>query len=175
MPLYASKGVGVAAADRDAAFAELFRAEYPGLLRIATLLTDASAAEDLVQDAFARTYRRWTRLAEPDNARAYLRVCVANGARSGWRRVRTARAHAPAHDVTAASAEDLAVDREDRREVLRALDALPGRQREVLVLRYYAELSEADIAAALGISAGSVKTHAHRGIEALTRALEVTP
>jgi RNA polymerase sigma-70 factor (sigma-E family) len=157
---------------RDDALTALFAAHYAGLLRLATALhDDAQAAEDAVQDAFARMYCRWDRLRDPDQALGYLRTCVANSARSRFRRLRVARRHAPEHVPHAASAEEVALDRGDHAGVLAALDTLPGRQRQVLVLRYYAQLSEADIAQTLGVSAGTVKQHAARGIAALGRAL----
>ena len=156
----------------DAALTGLFAAHYTRLLRLAFVLTgDAEAAEDAVQDAFARTYCRWGRLRDPDLALAYLRTCVVNVTRSRFRRLRVARRHVPEHVAYAASAEDLAMERGDRADVVAALRRLPARQREVLVLRYYGRLSEAAIAEMLGISAGSVKQHASRGIAALGRAL----
>jgi len=97
-----------------------------------------------------------------------------NGSRSRLRRRGVRRRLDAAAPVTTESAESAALRSENQREVLDALRDLPTRQRECLVLRYYAELSEAEVAAALGISAGSVKTHTHRGIAALERALEPT-
>ena len=165
--------VPVAALDADSALTELFRGHYASLLRLAVLLADDHAsAEDLVQDAFARMHRSWARLRDPDKALAYLRASIANGARSRLRRLRTARRHVEPPWPHVPSAEESAAGRAEHAEVLAALDGLPHRQRQVLVLRYYAELSEAEIAATLGISAGAVKSHAHRGIAALTRSLE---
>ena len=159
----------------DEAVTELFRAHYAGLVRVAVLLVDDDAtAEDVVQDAYARLHRRWGRLRDPDAAYAYLRTAVVNGSRSRLRRRRTARAYVPPHDVAGPSPEAAAIDREEYAAVRAALGALPARQREVLVLRYYAALSEAEIADAIGISRGAVKSHASRGLAALTRALEGT-
>lgn len=160
--------------DRDEALSALFTAHYAGLLRLAVLLVDPATAEDVVQDAFARLYGRWRTLRDPDKALPYLRSCVLNGARSRLRSLRTAARHAPPPGADTESAEDAALVHAEHDEVLAALDRLPRRQREVLVLRYYLDLAEADIARTLGISAGSVKQHASRGIAALTRSLEAT-
>jgi RNA polymerase sigma-70 factor (sigma-E family) len=163
----------VAELDADTALTQLFRAHYAGLLRLAVLLADDHAgAEDLVQDAFVRMHRSWGRLRDPDKALAYLRACVVNGSRSRLRRLRTARRHHEPPSPDAPSAEQVAADHQEHADVYAALDRLPQRQRQVLVLRYYGDLSEAEIAATLGISAGAVKSHAHRGIAALELALE---
>jgi RNA polymerase sigma-70 factor (sigma-E family) len=159
-------------ADADEALTALFHAHYTGLLRLAIALHgDDLMAEDAVQDAFARTYCRWAHLRDHDRALAYLRACVANSARSGFRRLRVARRHVPPHVPHGPSAEEAVLLRDEHAVVLRALRALPARQRQVLVLRYYGELSEAAIATALGVTAGSVKKHAARGIAALGREL----
>lgn len=163
---------GPAPADRDEALSALFTAHYAGLLRLAVLMVDPATAEDVVQDAFARLYGRWRTLRDPAKALPYLRSCVLNGARSRLRHLKTAARHAPPRDADAVSAEDAALVHAEHEEVLAALDRLPQRQREVLVLRYYLDLAEADIAKTLGITAGSVKQHASRGMAALTRSLE---
>ncbi len=154
---------------------DLYREHYRPLVRIAALLLDNTAsAEEVVQDAFVQLHQKWDRVVEPHKRVAYLRSVVMNGARSRLRRRLVRRRLDVAQPATAESAETGALRSEGRREVLDALRGLPNRQRECLVLRYYSELSEAEIAAALGISAGSVKTHTHRGIVALERALEPT-
>lgn len=158
--------------DRDEALSGLFAAHYDGLLRLAVLLVDPATAEDVVQDAFARLYAHWRRLRDPDKALPYLRSAVLNGARSRLRRAGTAARYDLPPESRAASAEDTALGRADADEMLAALDRLPRRQREVLVLRYYLDLTEAAIADTLGISPGSVKQHASRGIAALSRSLE---
>jgi RNA polymerase sigma-70 factor (sigma-E family) len=158
--------------DRDEALSGLFAAHYDGLLRLAVLLVDGATAEDVVQDAFARLYASWRRLKDPDKALPYLRSCVINGARSRLRRNTTAARYDAPQAGVVASAEDAALGRADADEMLPALDRLPRRQREVLVLRYYLDLTEAAIADTLGISPGSVKQHASRGIAALSRSLE---
>jgi RNA polymerase sigma-70 factor (sigma-E family) len=170
-------GVAVSASDalpRDAdeGVTALFRAHAGGLRRLARLLVDDEAtAEDVVQDAFLRLHRRWFRLREPDKALAYLRTSVLNGARSRLRRRRTERGYRPTHEDQP-SAERTVVAADDQRAVVEGLAGLPRRQREVLVLRYYLDLSEAEIAGALGISRGSVKSHASRGIAALAIRME---
>jgi RNA polymerase sigma-70 factor (sigma-E family) len=162
--------------DRGSELADLYRAHYRPLVRLAALLLDdVPAAEEVVQDAFVQLHREWARVNDEAKRPAYLRSIVMNGARSRARRRATGRR---LEVVPAArfdeSAETSALQHENRREVLAALRALPDRQRECLMLRYYLDLHEAEIAATLGISAGSVKTHTHRGIAALERALEAT-
>lgn len=153
----------------DRALAELFHDHYRPLVRIAYLLvSDAGRAEELVQDAFVDLYGRWSRLADPAAAAGYLRQSVVNRCRSSLRHLKVVRAHEGRivlRDVL--SAESSALDQIESQEILGHLDRLPRRQREVLVLRYYGQLREAEIAAALGISAGAVKTHSSRGLKAL--------
>ena len=160
-------------AEWDDALIDLYRAQRLPLLRLAVLLTDdAGAAEDVVQDAFVALQRRWHAV-DPAAATGYLRTSVVNGVRTLFRRRGVARRHlhavGPADDAPSA---DLAVLlTEDQREVVAALRTLPRRQREVLVLRYWSELSEAEIAAALGIARGTVKSSASRGLAALQKCL----
>jgi RNA polymerase sigma-70 factor (sigma-E family) len=144
------------------------------------LVGDVGTAEEVVQDAFVSVHRRWHKLRDPDRALAYLRQSVVNGARSNLRHRVVVESHArregPAIATrTAASADAAAIARsaeqERRRIVLEALSALPQRQREVLALRYYFELSEGEIAATLGISRGAVKSHASRGSATLRQSL----
>lgn len=150
----------------------LFRAEHRSLLHLATLLLgDRGAAEEVVQDAFVQLQLGWSRLREPERAPAWLRSAVLNGARSHLRRRAVRRRHLEIVPGTAAAAEVSAMAGEEHRRVMAALRSLPARQREALVLRYYADLSEAEIAAAMGVSGGSVKTHAHRGLAALASIL----
>jgi len=163
--------------DADAVAAEglvdLYRTHYPSLVRMAALLLhDVGAAEDVTQDAFAKVYLAWDRIREPEKALAYVRSAVLNGARSRMRHLHVVDRHRPEPGPDTQSAEAGAMSGEDHREVIAALRALPTRQRECLALRYYLGLSEAEIAAALGISAGSVKTHTHRGMAALEKTLE---
>lgn len=152
--------------------AALYQAEYAQLVRLAYLLLgDPGDAEDAVQEAFARVHEARHRIRDHDRLLAYLRSTVLNFARSGLRRRLVALRRAPAPSPDERSAEDRAIVREDHRRVVEALRKLPQRQRECLVLRYYLDLSEAEIAATLNVSAGSVKTHVHRGLAALERKL----
>jgi RNA polymerase sigma-70 factor (sigma-E family) len=149
--------------------ADLYYAHRLSLVRLAILLVDdMSSAEDVVQDSFTGLWRRYgDELRGLDNPLGYLRTAVVNNARSVLRRRKTARDYTPPHVPDAASAESVAMLSEEHREVLDAVQKLPPRQREVLVLRYWSDLSEADIAEALGISRGTVKSTASRGLEAL--------
>lgn len=159
----------------DEAVTHLFAAHYRPLVRLAVLLlADRGAAEEVVQDAYVRLHQHWRRLREPDRALAYLRTSVVNGARSALRRRGVAqryldRAVPPPH---APSAETGALGVLEHERVLAALAGLPARQREALVLRYYADLSEAEIAEVMGISRGAVKSHTARGVAALRETLE---
>ncbi|GAA2000476.1 hypothetical protein GCM10009838_77510 [Catenulispora subtropica] len=154
--------------------ADLYYAHRLSLVRLAVLLVDDQAsAEDVVQDSFTGLWRRYgDDLTGMDNPLGYLRTAVVNNARSVLRRRKTARGYTPPHVPDAASAESVAMLSEEHREVLEAMQQLPPRQREVLVLRYWSDLSEADIADALGISRGTVKSTASRGLEALSKILK---
>ncbi|MFF3494593.1 RNA polymerase sigma factor [Streptomyces sp. NPDC002795] len=160
--------------DRPPTIGELYHAHRLRMVRLAVLLVDDLAtAEDVVQDAFTALYRRHGEdITEVDNALGYLRTAVVNTARSVLRRRRTARAWTPPPAGEAPSAEDSVVLDEAHREVLAALARLTPRRREVLVLRYWADLSEAEIAATLGISKGAVKSNASRALDALEKNLE---
>ncbi|MFH8404354.1 RNA polymerase sigma factor [Streptomyces sp. NPDC018019] len=153
---------------------DLYHAHRLAMVRLAVLLVDDRAtAEDVVQDAFAALYKRHgEQLDEVDNALAYLRTAVVNAARSVLRRRRTARDYTPPYEADAPSAEERIVLDEEHREVLAALGRLTARRREVLVLRYWGELTEAQIAATLGISRGSVKSIASRALDSLEKMLE---
>ncbi len=152
---------------------ELYAAHRLSLVRLAVLLVDdVASAEDVVQDAFAALARRPDAVKDPSKALAYLRVAVLNTARSSLRRRRTARAYSPPHDTAPPTPEDSAVLAEEHREVIVALQSLAPRQREVLVLRYFADMTEAQVAETLGISLGSVKAYGSRGIAALRVAME---
>lgn len=147
--------------------------QYRALVRLASLLVDDHGlCEEIVQDAFVEVWRRRDAVRDPDRLPAYLRSAVLNRARSHLRRAEVRRRDRAQPQRSAPSAETGAVASEEARQVIAALRRLPERQREVLVLRYYLDLTEAEIAATLGISAGSVKTHAHRGVRALARSLE---
>ncbi|UQX04269.1 SigE family RNA polymerase sigma factor [Streptomyces sp. RerS4] len=153
---------------------ELYHAHRLGMVRLAVLLVDDLAtAEDVVQDAFTALYRRYgERITEVDNALGYLRTAVVNTSRSVLRRRRTARAWIPPRTADVPSAEAAVVIGEAHREVLAALGRLTPRRRQVLVLRYWADMSEAEIAETLGISRGAVKSNASRALDALEKILE---
>jgi RNA polymerase sigma-70 factor (sigma-E family) len=159
--------------------AVLFGRHHLELVRLALLLVgDQPTAEDVVQDVFTRLQARDGRLAgRDDGGLAYARAAVVNGCRSVLRhRVTMHRASAALPPPAVQdSAEGQALLAEDRRRVLAALSKLPPRRREVLVLRYYLGLSEAEIAATLGISAGAVKSSAARGLAALGRQIGEKP
>jgi RNA polymerase sigma-70 factor (sigma-E family) len=154
----------------------LFREHHADLVRLAVLLVgDQPSAEDVVQDVFARLCLR-DRLPAGDGSLAYVRAAVLNGCRSTLRRRGVARRYRNfagplGRGATQDSAEDEAILAEDRRQVLAALAALPPRRREVLVLRYWLGLAEAEIASVLGISTGTVKSTAARGLATLSRML----
>ena len=155
----------------DEALEQLYAAHWRQLVRLSVLLVrDVGTAEEVVQDAFVAVHARWSRLREPEKALAYLRQAVVNGSRSTLRHRAVVARHAAA--TPPADAPDPTPDTDRRAAVLDALRALPDRQREVLALRYYLDLSEADIADTLGISRGAVKSHASRGAAALRTLLE---
>jgi RNA polymerase sigma factor (sigma-70 family) len=146
------------------------------------MLGDRAAAEDVVQDAFCGLYRNWSRLADQAKALPYVRSSVLNGCRSAMRRRRPAARldSGPGHGGTGpakltaaavASAEAAVLSVERRREVMTALRALPDRQREVLVLRFYLDLPDTDIARDMGISPSTVRSTAYRALAALGRSL----
>ena len=125
-----------------------------------------------MQDAFVGLHRNFGTIREGDRAIAYLRTSVVNGSRSKLRRRRTERNHIPPYLPPAASAEEGAMAAAEREQVRHGMTKLPRRQREVLVLRYHLDLSEADIADTLGISRGAVKAYASRALAALGAHLE---
>ena len=156
----------------DTALTVLYTAHWSGLVRLATLLTrDASTAEEIVQDAFVALHAHWHRLADPVAAHGYLRTSVVNGARSSLRHRNVAERHRQPGPAAPAGPEERAVQSTEDARVLAALRELPRRQQEVLVLRYYADMSEQEIAVTLSVSRGAVKSHAHRGMGALRAAL----
>lgn len=159
---------------RDAVVPQLYQQNWAGMVRLAMLLVgDRATAEDVVQDAFAKLYAGWSRLREPAQALHYVRTSVVNGSRSVLRKRKVAWRH-PQVPEPIWSPEHHVIDNEEHREVLRAVHELPLRRREVLVLRFYSNLSDAEIAVTLGISEGSVRSAASRGIAALGRTLEET-
>jgi RNA polymerase sigma-70 factor (sigma-E family) len=167
--------------DPDVAITELYHAHWHRLVRLAwLLLRDQLAAEDVVQDAFVATHRSWASIRDGGRVVGYLQTAVVNGCRSVQRHNvvvdrqnarDAAAADAPGRD-SLGSAEAHVLQGAERDAVLEALRTLPARQREVLVLRYYGGLSEAQIAQSLDISPGAVKTHAHRGLTALRHTID---
>lgn len=180
----AGAGAGATVGDRaasDGALTDLYAAHWVPLVRLAHLLVRHRGwAEEIVQDVFIAAYPRLARLREEGTALAYLRRSVVNGCRSGFRHERVqetylgteaARADAPGRRA-ADSAETVALRHDDVARILDAVHRLPQRQREVVVLRYYSDLTEQQIADALGISTGAVKVHAHRAIATLRSSCE---
>jgi RNA polymerase sigma-70 factor (sigma-E family) len=157
--------------ERDATLETLFHAHQVGLVRLATVLGAEADAEDVVAEAFWQLYRRWNRLRSTDAALPYLRGVILNLVRMRTRRVMVSRRHLDWRPPDVDSAETEALLRDDQRAVVAALQKLPARQREALVLRYWGNLKEAEIAEAMGISPGAVKSHASRGMAALTKEL----
>lgn len=149
---------------------ELFAAHYPRLVGLAGLL-GADDPEDVAQEAFARLHGRARALRRPETAPAYLRSTVCNLTRNRRRHLRLARLRQPPPPEPAAAAELVVLDREEHRELAGALDRLSRRQREALVLRYWLDLADHEVAEAMGVSPGSAKTHIRRGLAALQRAL----
>lgn len=163
-------------ANADEAIAALFLEHARSLVRLARFFADdRNAAEDLVQEAFLRLRRSFHRIETPDRAAAYLRSIVLNLARDHNRRGLMSLRHRMPEEESRLSAEDRIVMREDQQQVIDAVQALPRRQRDCLVLRYYMDLSIPDIATTLRISENSVKTHLRRGMAVLESRLEATP
>jgi len=150
-------------------FAELFAAHYHPLVRLAGLL-GADDPEDIAQEAFSRLHIR--RLRDDGAAVSYLRTIVCNLTRNRLRHLRLVRLRRPDPPEHERSSEHAVIVAEEHRELLAALDRLPRRQREALVLRYWLDLSEREIADVMGVSTGSVKTHASRALAALGKALK---
>lgn len=165
--------------DADAALGDLYTTHYSALVGLArVLLRDHDAAEEVVQEAFIRVRASWRGIRDPDRAAAYVRSAVLNQARSRLRRAAVAATHAaaptaagfPSPDVDDPADRALAAD--ERERWLQAIRSLPTRQRDCVVLRYYLDLSEAEMAQTLRISTGSIKTHLSRGLAALAIRVE---
>jgi RNA polymerase sigma-70 factor (sigma-E family) len=161
----------------DQAVTELFGLHYRPLVRLATLLLrESGAAEEIVQDAFVALHAHWLRLRDPDKGVAYLRQSVVNRSRSALRHRgvvdRFLRRQAP--PATEPSAEARVLAAPANTDVFAAIRELPARQREAVVLRYYVDLSEVEIAEAMGISQGAVKSHTARAMATLRRTMERT-
>jgi len=173
--LVANAALGAVSADWDAdrAVTVLYAAHYRSLVRLAALLLrDVATAEEVVQDSFVAMHDGWRRLRDNDKALSYLRQSVVNRSRSVLRHRMVVDKNAPKPPPDMPSAEQGAITLLERSAVVTALRTLPPRQREALVLRFYGDLSEAQIAAAMGISKGAVKSHTARAMTALRSVLE---
>jgi RNA polymerase sigma-70 factor (sigma-E family) len=157
----------------DLAVIELYSMHYTSLVRLAAMLVrDTPTAEEVVQDAFVAMHDGWDRLRDAEKALAYMRQAVVNRSRSVLRHRLVVERNQQQPPPDMPSAEHGALTLLERSAVVAALRDLPERQREAIVLRYYADLSEAEIAAAMKISRGAVKSHTSRGMAALRAALE---
>jgi RNA polymerase sigma-70 factor (sigma-E family) len=154
-------------------FEDFVRARSGALFRTALLLTgqDRAEAEDLLQGALERAYRHWGRICRHGDPERYVRRILANASTDRWRRLVRRPEHELPGDGGGAVSGDHAGDVADRDYLLRALAGLAPRQRAVLILRYYCDLPEAEVAQALGCSVGTVKSQASRG---LTRLRQLT-
>jgi len=174
--LVADASVEPVPAEWDAARAvtAIYTTHYRSLVRLAALLVrDVATAEEVVQDSFIGMHAAWRRLRDTEKALSYLRQSVVNRSRSVLRHRVVVDKNAPKPAPDMPSAEQGAISLLERAAVIAALRTLPPRQREALVLKYYADLSEAQIAAAMGISRGAVKSHTARGVAALRVVLEL--
>lgn len=156
-------------ADREVAIAHLFDQHYTRLLRLAVLLGAEQDAEDLVSEAFYQLHRRWEKLKTPEVAASYLRSIVCNLARMRIRRIKVIRRHTyQVPDELVRSAEQQVLLNHDQRELVAALRTLSSRQRQALVLKYWLDLKETEIAETMKISVGAVKSHTARGMTKLS-------
>ncbi len=170
---FAVSGTARAEWSPDRAVIELYSQHYRALVRLAALLVrDTPTAEEVVQDSFVAMHGGWQRLRDTEKALAYLRQAVVNRSRSVLRHRTVVDKNLQKAPPDMPSAEHGALVLLERSAVVAALRGLPDRQREAIVLRYYADLSEAEIATAMGISRGAVKSHTARGMTALRTALE---
>jgi RNA polymerase sigma-70 factor (sigma-E family) len=159
--------------DADAAVTELYGAHYRSLVRLAVLLVhDTATAEEVVQDSFVAMHAGLNRLRDDGKALSYLRAAVVNRSRSVLRHRVVVDRNAPGPAPDMPSAEHGALALLEQSAVVAALRRLPDRQREAVVLRYYGDLSEAQIAATMGITRGAVKSHTSRAMAALRSVLE---
>ena len=160
--------------DATQAVTEIYTTHYRSLVRLAVLLVrDVATAEEVVQDSFVAMHSAWRRLRDSDKALSYLRQSVVNRSRSVLRHRVVVDRNAPKPAPDMPSAEQGALSLLERSAVISALRTLPPRQREALVLKFYADLSEAQIAATMGISQGAVKSHTARGMSSLRAVLEL--
>lgn len=159
--------------DASDAVTEIYTAHYNQLVRLAVMLVhDVQTAEEVVQDSFEAMHLAWRRLRDTEKALSYLRQAIVNRSRSVLRHRKVVEMHPPKPAPDEQSAEHAALTLIERSAVTSALRSLPVRQREAVVLRYYGDFSEADIAKAMGISRGAVKSHTARAMAALKSILE---
>lgn len=160
---------------RDDVIAELFQVEYAGLVRLAyVIVRDRCSAEDVVMEAFCSLHAHWGRVRSKSAPLAYLRTAVIFGSRSRVRELVRERGRRQISEVGVTDPNSAqAIARDEAGALAEAVRVLPRRQREVVVCRYYLDLSEAETAGTLGISVGAVKRHAHRARETLFRNVEV--
>lgn len=159
--------------DADRAVTELYTTHYRSLVRLAALLVrDMGTAEEVVQDSFVAMHGGWRRLRDSEKALSYLRQSVVNRSRSVLRHRVVVDRNAPKPPPDMPSAEHGAIALLERSAVIAALRTLPARQREALVLRFYGDMSEAQIAEAMQISKGAVKSHTARAMATLRTVLE---
>ncbi len=157
----------------SSALPAFYREHQTGLVRLAMMLVgDEATAEDVVQDVFVRLHRNAPALRDEQKLLAYVRSSVLNGCRSVLRRRKLVRRHAERYEPPVWSAESQAMLGEDHREVMRALHRLPRRQREVLVLRFYADLPDDEIATTLRFRPSTVRSTMSRALATLERELE---
>ncbi|MFF7364593.1 sigma-70 family RNA polymerase sigma factor [Streptomyces sp. NPDC008125] len=160
-------------ADREVAIAHIYDHHYTGLVRLAVLLGAEQDAEDLVSEAFCQLHYRWAKLKTPEAAASYLRSIVCNLARMRIRRIRVVRRHTyRVPEDLVRSAEQQVLLNQDQRELVAALGTLSSRQRQVLVLKYWLDLKETEIAETMKISVGAVKSHTARGMAKLTSVMK---
>jgi RNA polymerase sigma-70 factor (sigma-E family) len=153
---------------------EIYTGHYNQLVRLAVMLVhDVQTAEEVVQDSFEAMHLAWRRMRDTEKALSYLRQAIVNRSRSVLRHRKVVEMHAPKPAPDEQSAEHAALTLIERSAVTSALRSLPVRQREAVVLRYYGDFSEADIAKAMGISRGAVKSHTARAMAALKSILEL--
>ena len=167
-----SDGIATQAQEAVAAVSELYQATAIGLIRLAyVILGDRQAAEDVVQDAFCNLFLRWDRLSHAQGAEYYVRVTVLNACRSALRR-RAVRNRLVLHELPAPSVEAAVLGGEERADLIRAVDRLPQRQRETLILSYYLDLPDDEIATLMGVGMSSVRSARHRALENVARDLK---
>ena len=173
LPAEAVRAQTPAAWDASEVVTEIYTAHYNQLVRLAVMLVhDVQTAEEVVQDSFEAMHLAWRRLRNTEKALSYLRQAIVNKSRSVLRHRKVVEMHPPKPAPDEQSAEHAALTLIERSAVTSALRSLPVRQREAVVLRYYGDFSEADIAKAMGISRGAVKSHTARAMASLKSILE---